>query len=85
MQALILMIVYILTVATLQAVGFLISQVAQSVYPTLGLMTFLILFLGAFGMAFPIAVWITEKGLEMAGIKVEGPDPRDRSSAGRRT
>ena len=39
----------------------------------------------SFGLAFPIAVWITEKGLEKAGIKVERPDVRDRSSSGRPT
>jgi hypothetical protein len=59
-----------------QALGFLISQAVQSVYPTLGLMTFLIIFLGAFALAWPIAVQVTETGLARAGIKVQRADPR---------
>ena len=60
MQAGTLMIVYILTTATVQFIGFLISRLVQIQWPTLGLMTFLILFLAAFAVAWPIAVKIAE-------------------------
>jgi hypothetical protein len=71
MQALTLMVVYVLATATVQFIGFLISQVVDYEYPTLGLMTFLILFLGAFGVAWPIAVWITEWMIKRAGYQLE--------------
>ena len=44
----------------MQFVGFLISRLVDYEWPTLGLMTFLILFIGAFGIAWPIAVRIAE-------------------------
>ena len=56
MQALTLMIVYVLTTASVQFAGFLISRLIDYEFPTFGLMTFLILFIGAFGIAWPIAV-----------------------------
>lgn len=71
MQALTLMIVYVLTTAAVQFIGFLISKVVDYQYPTLGLMTFLILFLGAFGLAWPIAVRITEALIRWRGYEVE--------------
>jgi hypothetical protein len=71
MQALTLMIVYVLTTGMVQFIGFLISRVVDYEYPTLGLMTFLILFLGAFGIAWPIAVRITEWLIHRAGYVVE--------------
>src|SRR3979409_1968655 len=71
MQALTLMIVYVLTTAIVQFIGFLISRLIDYEYPTLGLMTFLILFLGAFGLAWPIAVRITEFLIRRAGYGVE--------------
>jgi hypothetical protein len=40
-------------------------------WPTLGLMTFLILFLGAFGIAWPIAVRIAEFLIRSSGRVVE--------------
>jgi hypothetical protein len=76
MQALLLMVVYILTTVALQMVGAGISRAVQHVFPALGLMTFLILFLGAFALAWPIAYWLTVTGLVKAGFKVEGADPR---------
>ena len=60
MQAGTLMIVYILTTAMVQFIGFLISRLVQYQWPTLGLMTFLVLFLGAFAVAWPIALKIAE-------------------------
>jgi len=71
MQSLTLMIVYVLTTATLQFIGFLISRLVDYEWPTLGLMTFLILFMGAFGFAWPIAVLIAEWLIRLAGYQVQ--------------
>jgi hypothetical protein len=71
MQAGILLVIYVLTTIAVQFVGFLISRLVDYQYPTLGLMTFLVLFLGAFGIAWPIAVRITEWGLRRAGHTVQ--------------
>ena len=70
-QALTLMIVYGLTVLSVQFIGFLISRLVDYEWPTLGLMTFLILFLGAFGIAWPIALRIAEFLIRRAGYVVE--------------
>ena|SRR5882757_11154483 len=70
-QALTLMIVYVLTTLSVQFIGFLISRLVDYEWPTLGLMTFLILFLGAFGLAWPIAVRIAEFLIRRAGYTVE--------------
>jgi hypothetical protein len=71
MQALTLMIVYVLTLITVQFLGFVISRLVDYQYPTLGLMTFLILFLGAFGLAWPIAVRVAEFLIRRGGNVVE--------------
>jgi hypothetical protein len=71
MQSLTLIITYVVTTVFLQFVGFLISRVVDYAYPTLGLMTFLILFLGAFGFAWPVAVRIAEWLIRRAGYVVE--------------
>ena len=71
MQALSLMIIYVLTTMVVQFLGFLVSRIVDYQYPTLGLMTFLILFLGAFGVAWPIAVRITEALIRWRGYEVE--------------
>jgi hypothetical protein len=71
MQALTLMIVYVLTTFAVQLIGFLISRLVDYEYPTLGLMTFLVLFLGAFGIAWPIAVRIAEWLIRSRGYVVE--------------
>ena len=71
MQAAALMFVYVLTTVTVQFIGFLISRLVDYEWPTLGLMTFLILFMGAFGLAWPIAVRITEWAIRRAGYEVE--------------
>jgi len=81
MQALTLMIVYILTTALTQFIGFLISRVVDYAYPTVGLMTFLILFFVAFGVAWPIAVRITEFLIRLRGYTVE----TEQSGGDRRT
>jgi hypothetical protein len=71
MQALTLLIVYVLTMVALQFLGFLISKAVDYQYPALGLMTFLVLFLGAFGLAWPIAVRLAEALIRRAGYTVE--------------
>ena len=70
-QALTLMIVYGLTVLSVQFIGFLISRLVDYQYPTLGLTTFLILFMAAFGIAWPIAVRIAEFLIRRSGHTVE--------------
>ena len=60
MQALMLMVVYVVTTAVVQFLGFLVSRLIDYEWPTLGLMSFLILFIAAFGIAWPIAVRLTE-------------------------
>ncbi len=71
MQAVILMVVYILTLASTQFVGFLISRLIDYQWPTLGLMTFLVLFLAAFGIAWIPAVRIAEWLIRKQGLVVE--------------
>ena len=71
MQAVTLMIIYVLTTASVQFIGFLISRAIEYGYPTFGLMTFMIVFLAGFGIAWPIAVYITEWLIRRAGFVVE--------------
>jgi hypothetical protein len=71
MQAGILMGVYVLTTIVVQFVGFLICLMVSREWPNAGLMTFLVLFMAAFGLAWPLAVVITEWGLRRAGYVVE--------------
>jgi hypothetical protein len=71
MQAGALMIIYIFTAFVMQGIGFVISRLVDYEWPTAGLMTFLVLFLAAYGFAWPIAVWITEWLIARAGYKVE--------------
>jgi hypothetical protein len=70
-QALTLMITYVLTLLSTQFVGFLISRLIDYQWPTLGLMTFLILFLAAFGIAWVPAVRIAEWIIRSRGFEVE--------------
>jgi hypothetical protein len=65
------MIVYILTLISTQFLGFLISRLIDYQWPTLGLMTFLILFLAAFGLAWVPAVRIAEWIIRSRGFEVE--------------
>ena len=71
MQALTLMTVYVLTTAMVQFIGFLVSRLINIQYPTVGLMSFLILFLAAFGIAWPIAVRLAEWLIRSRGYVVE--------------
>ena len=71
MQAATLLVVYVLTIVLFQLVGFLISRLVDFQFPTLGLMTFLILIIGAFGFAWPPAVRIAEWLIRSQGYVVE--------------
>ena len=71
MQALTLMIVYVLTLFSVQFAGFLVSRLIDYEFPTFGLMTFLVLFIAAFGIAWPIAVRIAEWLIRYRGHVVE--------------
>lgn len=63
--------IYILTTVAVQLVGFGISQAVTYQWPTAGLMTFLVLFMAAFGLAWPIAVRVAEWTLRHFGFEVE--------------
>jgi hypothetical protein len=71
MQSLTLLATFVLTAISLQALGFGISRLVDYQYPTLGLMTFLVLFIGAFFLAWPIALRIAEWLIRRAGYVVE--------------
>ena len=70
MQSGILMVCFVLTAIVLQFCGFLISQVIDRIWPTAGLLTFLICFLAAYAIAWPIAVRIAEWLIRRAGYVV---------------
>ena len=76
MQSLALMIIYVLTAAVVQFMGFLISRMIDQQWPAAGLMTFLTIFMGAYVVAWPIAVRITEWAIVKAGYELQRPDPR---------
>jgi uncharacterized membrane protein len=76
MQALFLIGVYILTTFTVQFIGFLVSRLIDLEFPTFGLTTFLVLFIAAFGIAWPIAVRIAEWAIVRAGYEIQKADPR---------
>ena len=71
MQALLLMIVYVLTTIAVQFIGFLISRLIDYEFPTISVMAFLVLYLAAFGIAWPIAVRIAEFLIRRSGHVVE--------------
>jgi hypothetical protein len=70
-QAVVLMVVYVLTLISTQIVGFVISRLIDYQWPTLGLMTFLVLFIAAFGIAWVPAVRIAEWLIRSRGFVVE--------------
>jgi hypothetical protein len=76
MQALLLMGIYVLTTITMQFIGFLISQLVNVKIPTISVMVFLICFMAAFAIAWPIAVQITEAIIRSSGRAVEKADMR---------
>lgn len=59
-QSLILIGVYLLLTVVFQAVGFGISQLIDGFAPEWSLLVFLTLFLCAYGVAWPLAVRLTE-------------------------
>ena len=71
MQSLTLLATFVLSAISLQALGFGISRLVDYQYPALGLMTFLVLFIGAFFLAWPIALRIAEWLIRRAGYVVE--------------
>ena len=76
MQALILMATYVVTLFVVQFLGFLISRVVDLQYPNVSVMVFLLLFISAFGIAWPIAVRIAEWLIRRSGREVEKADAR---------
>jgi hypothetical protein len=71
MQAGILMVIYVLTTVVVQITGFFISQLMSVQWPSAGLMSFLVLFMAAFGVAWPLAVLIAEWTIRKAGLELE--------------
>jgi uncharacterized membrane protein YkvI len=71
MQSVILLVVYVVTAVLLQCVGFLISRLVDYQFPAFGLMTFLVLFISAFFLAWPVALRIAEWVIRRAGYVVE--------------
>lgn len=71
MQAGLLLAVYVVTTIAVQLLGFAISQAVSQQWPTAALMTFLVLFMAAFGLAWPLAVRITEWLIRRSGYVVE--------------
>jgi hypothetical protein len=70
-QAATLLVVYVLTIIVFQIVGFGVSRVIDIQFPALGLMTFLMLFIAAFGLAWLPAVKIAEWLIRSRGYVVE--------------
>lgn len=70
------MVIYIFTTALVQFVGFLISRLVHIQFPSTSVMTFLVLFLAAFGVAWPIAVFVTEWLIKRSGRVIEVRDAR---------
>jgi len=71
MQSAVLLATYIVTVIAFQAVGFLISQIVDGQWPGASTLVFLVLFMAAFGLAWPIAVRIAEWFIRRAGYTVQ--------------
>ena len=61
MDAAVLIIVYIGTTIVFQAIGFAISRAIDYQFPAVGLLSFLILFIASFYLAWPVAVRIFDK------------------------
>jgi hypothetical protein len=78
MQALMLIGIFVATAAVLQFIGFLISQVVTTFMPTAGLLSFLVMFLAAYGIAWPIAVRIAEWLIVKLGYDLQQAEPRAR-------
>jgi hypothetical protein len=70
-QAATLLVIYVLNIIVFQILGFGISRVIDIQFPTLGLMTFLMLFIAAFGLAWFPAVKMAEWLIRSRGYVVE--------------
>lgn len=60
MDTLFLIFVYIITTIILQAIGFAVSRIVDYQFPAAGLLTFLLLFISAFYLAWPLALKVFE-------------------------
>jgi hypothetical protein len=58
--AILLVMTYLFVVVVLQALGLGISKLTDYVNPAWSLLVFLVLFIGAFGLAWPVAVRLTK-------------------------
>lgn len=76
MQAGLLIVVFLLTAAVVQALGFGVSRIVNYQFPAAGMLTFLLLFLAAYGIAWPIAVRVTEWLIVKSGRQVEQAERR---------
>lgn len=76
MDAAILIVTYIIITALVQGAGFLVSELVDYEYPTFGLMAFLIMFLGAFWVAWPIAVRVADRLIAKRGANSGLPSKR---------
>jgi hypothetical protein len=74
MQSAALMSIYVLTIIAVQAIGAMVSKLVETQWPSAGLPTFLLIFMAAFGVAWPLAVRITEWSIRAAGYRVDGVD-----------
>jgi hypothetical protein len=61
MDTLFLILVYIITTIIFQTIGFAVSRAVDYQFPAAGLLTFLLLFIAAFYVAWPVAVRVFEK------------------------
>lgn len=83
MDTLFLILVYIITTIILQTIGFGISRAVDYQFPAAGLLTFLLLFMAAFYIAWPIAVRIFERFWGDRPIRGEEDAARAARLAGR--
>lgn len=82
MDAALLIFIYIVTTLVFQSTGFGISRAVDYQFPAAGLMTFLLLFIGAFYAAWPCAVLIFEKIWGDRPRRGEDAETRDARQAG---
>jgi uncharacterized membrane protein YhaH (DUF805 family) len=75
MQAGLLIFIFLLTAIVVQAIGLGVSRFVDSQFPAAGMPTFLIVFLAAYFIAWPIAVRITEWLIVRSGRQLQQPDP----------
>jgi len=69
--AILLLLTYIFVVMVLQALGFGVSKLVDYINPASSLLVFLVLFIAAFGFAWPIAVRLTEPKSMKDALKID--------------